>query len=463
MATTLPYTKTTGQSGSVTLASGVVQPYSGKALYSFGNGADSYDFTARGGISSDWNLISGGNGSDTIKGSTFSDIIWGDGLGSFSSSDNDSGRFSSDNGSDYLSGGDGNDQIHGGNGADVLQGDRGADVLWGDRGGDTFKYVLVSDSSATVLGAWSSATGDVISDFNASEGDRVDLSAIALSGAGGNMLTWGSGAGAHRVWTSGGFLYADTNGDNVADLAIKVGGITANSFIGVNHDPVGVNDTRTGNEDAVLTGNLRTNDSDSDGDTLSYAVVGTAPAGLTLNTNGTYSFNAGHADYQHLALGAVQVITTTVKVTDGHGGEATETLKITLTGTNDAPVITSAAQSGSVAEDGTLVATGQITATDVDDGATRSFSGNAAGTYGSFAVNAATGAWTYTLDNAGQQNLAEGVSHTETFTVTVTDDKGGTATQAVSVTVTGANDGPTIVAEDTLATGAVKEDVIFTA
>jgi len=61
-------------------------------------------------------------------------------------------------------------------------------------------------------------------------------------------------------------------------------------------------------------------------------------------------------------------------------------------------------------------------------------------TYGSFAVDAATGAWIYTLDNANHQNLAQGESHDEVFTVTVTDDFGATTTQTVTVTIHGTND-----------------------
>ncbi|HZV98684.1 MAG TPA: retention module-containing protein, partial [Methylophilaceae bacterium] len=128
----------------------------------------------------------------------------------------------------------------------------------------------------------------------------------------------------------------------------------------------------------------------------------------------------------------------------------------TITDTNDAPVISSGVQAGTVTEDSSLTASGQVMATDVDTGATLSYSGNATGTYGSFAVTAATGAWTYTLDNAAHQNLPAGASLSETFTVTVTDDAGATATQNVTITVLGTNDAPVITSA--AQAGSVSED-----
>jgi VCBS repeat-containing protein len=99
---------------------------------------------------------------------------------------------------------------------------------------------------------------------------------------------------------------------------------------------------------------------------------------------------------------------------------------------------------------GTASAGGTLTASDVDNGATATWSAvtTLQGTYGTFSINAA-GQWSYTLDNSrpATQALAAGAIVTEQFTARVTDDKGAKADQVVSVTVNGTNDSPVAVAD----------------
>ena len=76
-------------------------------------------------------------------------------------------------------------------------------------------------------------------------------------------------------------------------------------------------DTAAVDEDAVLTGSLAGSDVDV-GDTLSYALD--APvAGLTLNADGSYSFDAADPAYQHLSAGDTDFVIATYTVTDGQG------------------------------------------------------------------------------------------------------------------------------------------------
>src|SRR5437868_14780968 len=75
----------------------------------------------------------------------------------------------------------------------------------------------------------------------------------------------------------------------------------------------------------------------------------------------------------------------------------------------------SAAQSGTVQEDVTATASGQVVAADVDHDAVLTYSANSlAGTYGSLALDASTGEWTYTLAN--DQTLSANDVFTDTFT-----------------------------------------------
>jgi VCBS repeat-containing protein len=53
----------------------------------------------------------------------------------------------------------------------------------------------------------------------------------------------------------------------------------------------------------------------------------------------TESFSAPDKAFDYLAAGETLTLTYTIQVTDSHGASSTETLKITINGTNDAPVV----------------------------------------------------------------------------------------------------------------------------
>ena len=105
------------------------------------------------------------------------------------------------------------------------------------------------------------------------------------------------------------------------------------------------------------------------------------------------------------------------------------TVTVTITGTNDAAVITGTT-TGAVTEDATLVASGSLAATDVDSSA--AFTPQTVSlTYGNFTIDAA-GSWTYTLRNADAnvQALTSSQHPTESVTVTTAD---GTTQQILSL------------------------------
>ena len=108
-------------------------------------------------------ILQGGTGEDTL-------VNLGD-AATLQGGKNDD-RLISWNGDDTLVGGQGDDTLIGGSGADLLTGGAGADVLTGGSGADT--YVFTAQD-------W--AQGDVITDFNASEGDKIqfDLDGAPLS------------------------------------------------------------------------------------------------------------------------------------------------------------------------------------------------------------------------------------------------------------------------------------------
>ena len=176
------------------------------------------------------------------------------------------------------------------------------------------------------------------------------------------------------------------------------------------------------------------------------------------DSSASWNYTLSGAAYEALAEGAPAVTDTIrVYVTSDNGADAagddqiSQLITVYIEGENDDPTFSATDNAGAVEEDTTLSDTGDYDVADVDVGDTHDFyvddgaGANAAskvGTYGTLAMDQATGTWTYTLNNAGAavQALAEGTSDTDDFTVIAEDNHGGQVTDTVTITVTGDGD-----------------------
>lgn len=446
------------------------------------------DDTMHGGAGND--SLYGGDGDDVLQGGRSSDSLEKEDdndENTDGSSDSDievlSGGAGNDKllggaGADKLYGGADNDKLYGGIGNDVLQGDGGADYLRGGRGNDIHVYTNASDSAATSNGAWDSKKGDTISGFT-SGSDKIDLSAVPVTG--GTGLQWsGSTASKYGVWVSGkgtSYVNADTNGDGVADLVIKLKGNanpTASDFIlgkvVTPIAPVAKDDAGSAIEAGIAagfnaSGNVLTGagaDTAAPGYSLQVTAVrsgaesgsgtagtlGTALTGqygsLTLNSDGTYSYVVNNTNPTVDALNGEQSLTDsfTYTISDGHGGTDTATLVVTINGANDAPVIDSngGSDSASLSVNENAVAVATVHATDVDNGAVLTYSITGGADKDLFNIDAATGALTFkTAPNREAPTDADGNNSYE-VTVQVSDGKGGVDTQTLTIGVNDVNE-----------------------
>jgi Ca2+-binding RTX toxin-like protein len=129
-------------------------------------------------------------------------------------------RLEGGDGHDTLNGLEGQDTLVGGSGADRLDGGRGADSLIGGAGADRFVFRGVAE-----------AAGDIIADFSAAQGDRIDLRPIdADPGLAGDQLFHWIGATSFaglpgQLRFAGGTLEGDTDGNGAADFQISLAGV----------------------------------------------------------------------------------------------------------------------------------------------------------------------------------------------------------------------------------------------
>ena len=169
----------------------------------------------------------------------------------------------------------------------------------------------------------------------------------------------------------------------------------------------------------------------------------------------TWTFDASDSELQYLAAGQTLLQRYIVTIADGNGGTTQQLVNITITGSNDAPTITSAVSNGAVVEDGMVSVDGAVAFADVDlrDGHTVAGTADNAGYLGTFTTSltddgagdgAGSVSWSFAVDNAAIQYLAAGETLTQTYTITVNDGNGGTVSQPVTVTITGTNDAPVV-------------------
>ncbi|ODB99808.1 hypothetical protein A3197_12980 [Candidatus Thiodiazotropha endoloripes] len=217
---------------------------------------------------------------------------------------------------------------------------------------------------------------------------------------------------------------------------------------GTNDNPVAEAHEVSAEEGGLLTGQLQASDVDlAEGASLSFSTESEIE-GLTLNEDGSYSFDA--SSYQSLGAGETETIEVPVTVTDDQGATDDTTLTITVTGTNDIPV--AEAQQTAV-EEGAFVK-GQLKAGDID---------LAEGSVLSFSTSSEVEGLTlyedgsYSFDASFYQSLSAGETETIEVPVTVIDDQGGSSDTSLTITVTGTNDLPTVVAEEVV----VDEGVII--
>ncbi|WP_271271805.1 VCBS domain-containing protein [Aliamphritea hakodatensis] len=212
---------------------------------------------------------------------------------------------------------------------------------------------------------------------------------------------------------------------------------------GTNDEPVaGANATANVNEgDTAISGQLSATDVD-DSAVLTFSVTegATVPAGFSLNTDGSYSFNPQDAAYDSMDAGDEQTLTIPVTVSDEHGATTTQQIQIKVTGTNDEPV--AGANATANVNEGDAAISGQLSATDVDDSATWTFSvTDGAGIPAGFSLNS-DGSYSFNPQDAAYDSLDAGDVQTLTIPVTVTDEHGATDNQQIRITVTGTNDEP---------------------
>jgi len=339
----------------------------------------------------------------------------------------------------HVQAGEGDQRIIGNAGANLLDGGAGADILLGGAGDDTY---YVDDPGDTVL-------------ENAGEG--ADWVRTTLAG-------YRLGAHLENVGLSVGAGAAEVFGNDAANVVV------GNAFDNTLHGEAG-DDTLAGREgnDRLLGGlgnDIYVFGAGWGDDTIADAggaldvlhlQDGIAPGSTSFGRDGDdllLDFGTAGDSVRMVDWFSDGARIEFVRFCDGTEITATE-----LLGRFDNQAPLAVDDVAAVREDLVLLATGNVVANDSDDGTTLTVSnaGTTVGASGTLTL-APNGDFSYLLDNASVQSLAEGEVIVDAFGYTVVDDNTAnpkSASATLTVSITGTNDAP-VLAQAFLAQHAVE-------
>ena len=295
----------------------------------------------------------------------------------------------------------------------------------------TINVIPVNDPPTAVDDVYWTGLNTAVSDNVGANDSDLDGDALTYS------VATSPSHGSVFLNANGAFTYTPTNGyvgvDTFTYTANDGNGGTSNATVTiyVNGAPVANNDSVTTNTNTSVNGDASTNDSDPNGDPLTFSVATNPTHGsVVLNANGTFTYTPTN--------GYAGADSFTYNVSDGNGGSATATVNVTVL--NAAPV----ANNDSVSTAVSTPVNGDVSTNDSDPNADPlTFSVATNPTHGSVVLNA-NGTFTYTPTN--------GYSGADSFTYNVSDGNGGTASATVNVTVGVNPNNPPVANNDSVST-----------